>query len=898
MSSYRRYGLSLLLMALPSAALAQAGLNEEQPEEQEITKLPAITKDVQADYPPAALKQRVEAEVQLEIDITEEGKVEEITPVRTSTWAELRGEDAWWPEPARPGPFPAAPFVRAATTAVSLMEFSPAMAGDEPVRVRIGYAYRFELPRPEPPTQDIPPPQAGQGEANFIGLIRERGNRKLLPGVLVTVFRGQGEAQQGFEATTDENGRFVFYGLPPGDWKLLAESEGYFPIRTTEQVKEGERLEAVYYLERGAYSEYDVEVRDTRVKKEVTRRTLTRAEILSVPGTLGDPIRVVSNLPGVARTASGVLVIRGSSPRDSGIFVDGVRLPLVYHFGALRSVIPGETVEQVDFYPGNFGLRYGRITGGVVDVKMRELHPDQFHGSLDISLLDTSVFLQAPITDTLSVAIAGRRSYIDYIIEAAVPSDADVGVVSAPRYYDYQLMLSWRPSSSHTVRATFIGSDDTMELLFNNPADQSLELQATGFSADTSFYRGWVEYNYTPGERFRNKLLVAFGPDHVNFQLGDMFSFDVELMTYQLRELAELQVNKMLKLGAGLDVLARRYNLKVLAPDFNREGEGDTITDISDTTYTESNGIQNTMIAPFIETEIKLLDGRLNLQPGLRLDYVGINESWTLDPRIVVRYKLSDQWTVKGGVARVMQRPREEDVDENFGNPDIDVARATQYSLGAEYSPLEYLNFDVALFYKDLTDMVVSSDRMVERDGETVALNVDNDGRGRVYGLELFLEHKFHNNIRGWLSYTLSRSERKDGPDEDWRLFDWDQTHILTLVASYSLPHNWEVGIRWRYVSGSPSTPYSGSVYNADSDSYQPIQGETNSERLPAFHQLDLRIDKRWIWDMWTLNAYLSLLNAYNRRNPEGWSYDFDYSHREITQGLPILPIIGLKGTW
>jgi hypothetical protein len=117
-------------------------------------------------------------------------------------------------------------------------------------------------------------------------------------------------------------------------------------------------------------------------------------------------------------------------------------------------------------------------------------------------------------------------------------------------------------------------------------------------------------------------------------------------------------------------------------------------------------------------------------------------------------------------------------------------------------------------------------------------------------------------------AYTLSRAERLDADSDEYRLFDYDQTHILTVIGSYRLPRNWEVGTRWRYVTGNLYTPITGRVWDYDQDNYVGITGPVNSARVGAFHQLDVRIDKRWIYESWILGAYLDIQNAYSRSNP------------------------------
>ena len=150
-------------------------------------------------------------------------------------------------------------------------------------------------------------------------------------------------------------------------------------------------------------------------------------------------------------------------------------------------------------------------------------------------------------------------------------------------------------------------------------------------------------------------------------------------------------------------------------------------------------------------------------------------------------------------------------------------------------------------------------------------------------------------NVFGWLSYTLSRSERRQNPSEDFRLFDFDQTHILTLIGVYRLPKGWQVGARFRLVSGNPFTPVTGATYDASDGGYIPISGPYNSARVPAFHQLDLRVDKRWVWKRVTFTTYLDVLNVYNHQSPEFVNYSYDYSQYNNIPTLPIIPSLGFR---
>src|SRR6185295_10302558 len=139
-----------------------------------------------------------------------------------------------------------------------------------------------------------------------------------------------------------------------------------------------------------ATDELDIDVEGQRPPREPTQHSISAEEITKIPGTNGDALRSLSNMPGVARVGAfdGLLIVRGSSPRDTQVFVDGTNIPLVYHFGGLSSVVPSEMLERIDFYPGNFGPQYGRATGGIVDVGVRSPKKDKLHGLLQVDLID------------------------------------------------------------------------------------------------------------------------------------------------------------------------------------------------------------------------------------------------------------------------------------------------------------------------------------------------------------------------------------------------------------------------------------------------------------------------------------------------------------------------------
>ena len=227
--------------------------------------------------------------------------------------------------------------------------------------------------------------------------------------------------------------------------------------------------------------------------------------------------------------------------------------------------------------------------------------------------------------------------------------------------------------------------------------------------------------------------------------------------------------------------------------------------------------------------------------------------------------------------------------------PDLLPERAPQLTAGAEVRPFPGLFVSLEGFWKRLDDLVA---RTTAADAQGLPLNLDNAGVGHVQGLELLVRKELTARAFGWIAYTLSRSTRVDRPGLPTRLFDYDQTHNLTAVAGYRLRGGWQLGARLRLISGNPETPVVGSAYLAQTDSYLPVYGPTNGERAPFFSQLDLRVDKVWTYDGWTLDLYLDVLNATNHRSVEGTSFSYDYTQRASVQGLPLLPSLGLKASF
>jgi outer membrane cobalamin receptor len=792
-------------------------------------------------------------------------------------------------------------FEEAAVTAAYSLGFEPAEVAGKPAPVQINFTFKFPLPKPPappPPSVATPAPVEAPKPPpveNFVGVLLERGTRIPMSGILVTVYRSGGGEPVGFENITDAKGQFHFFDLQPGTWKVFIEPPAYYPFRTTEEIRPGEVTHVTYYVERGSYNPFDKVVTAQRERKEVSRTVIENVVIDKLPGAMGDPLAVIQNFAGVARAqaGTGMILVRGSAPTDTQIFVDGATVPIIYHFGGLRSVLPVGMIDSLEFYPGNFSPYYGRATGGIIDVSVKKLKPQKAGGYFDVNLLDSGLYIEAPIGDKAAVALAARRSYIDFILDAVIPSNAPITDLTLPRYYDYQLLANYRPAPAHDLRFFVFGSDDRFRVILRNVSRASTEIAGNQISFATNFYRGLATYRYVPSDKFENTVRLSQGRDNLDLQFFQFYSrFAID--TTHLRDTAHYAWSKKLALTAGLDFIYYRASGSVYAPNAPQEGQDQTQIDLSDTHQTTISGMNMFLPGAFVELELRPWTGLLIL-PGLRFDYSSAISQATFAPRLTVRYQITQPVALKGGVGLFYQDPDvgNGQTDKNFGNPDLKSGRALHYSLGVEWKPREHINLDLTGFYKDLSNWV-SPTTASRPDG--TPLRYDNNGAGRAYGLEAVARHELTTKFTGWLAYTLSRAERRDSGSTSYRLFQFDQTHILTIVGTYQLPRNWEIGSRFRLVSGNPTTPVTGAVYNASLDRYRPIYGGKFADRLPPFAQLDLRVDKRWIFNRWMLNAYLDLQNVINRANPEAIQYNYDFTKSRVRQGLPIYPIIGLRG--
>ncbi len=309
-------------------------------------------------------------------------------------------------------------------------------------------------------------------------------------------------------------------------------------------------------------SKFETHVRAQRQNEEVTRHTLSQAEMTTVPGTFGDPLRVIQNLPGVARIPYGIgqLVVRGSAPQDSSTFVDGQRVPILYHFLGGPSVLTPSLIDKIDFYPGGFGVHYGRATAGVLDVTTKSDLATQLHGNADLNLLDASGSIEGPLGGGVTGGLAARHSYIDQWLPLVIPQkQGSTTLIATPVYWDYQARLAKELGNAGKLSLFVFGSNDTLHVLDADPSRGNLDL-----GTHIGFHRAVATWTVTK-DGWVSKLSPSYGFETNQISLGAI-GIDAGAQVVGLREDLSKPINSKLTLMTGYDGQLRLEDLHFHIP--------------------------------------------------------------------------------------------------------------------------------------------------------------------------------------------------------------------------------------------------------------------------------------------------------------------------------------------
>jgi hypothetical protein len=656
-------------------------------------------------------------------------------------------------------------------------------------------------------------------------------------------------------AETDEKGAFAVT-VVPGRHRLQAVASRYQPVDVTVDVTDAGWTGEVRLLPGGQVFETVVATKAAtpvvRVDGELARTT---------PGTGGDPVRVIESLPGVSQIVwpFALYAIRGANPGNTGFFLDGMRVPALFHFALGPSIIHPYLIDKLSFYPGGYPARLGGYVSGAVAADTTAPPNDIARFTADVRLYDAGALVTTPWDGGRgTVAVAARYAYTGLIVSRLF-GDVDFG------YADYQLR------ADHTLgggRVTLLslGSFDHLNIRDQRVGQASLNFHRLDLRWERKVL-GWQMLART-----------ALATDDAQ---SELYQSPIKVRAYGVAPRLSFMRNL---LGAavefGVDAEAQRFNTDLgFATPTTTTGDGTMPTTAPQLLADLARPRDALSVRAYVAAAVPL--GRLKLEPGVRYaEYFEESVArGAFEPRLAARLQLTRGLIVDGTVGRFSQMPSlPVDVAgfEAFGLRDLGLQTSTQTSLGVESRLPAEMTLKLTGFYQWL----YVSDMRSTFDHDVTAPEFLEMRRGRGYGAEVMLRLPDRARVTGWVAYTLSWSDRDF--DGVFAPSDWDQRHILNLVSTVHLKNGFSVGGRFHYNSGRP--------YPVRPAEYQ---------RLPAFWQVDLRADKRVVLARSTLDFYLELGNVTLNEQVTALSpVDNRNAPPENVGFRIVLPSIGVHAEW
>jgi hypothetical protein len=582
--------------------------------------------------------------------------------------------------------------------------------------------------------------------------------------------------------------------------RLQAQTEAGVPDATSER-SEAQPSEAPI----------EVTVQGERAPPKPPPSSLRRAEVRELPGAFGDPFRAIEILPGVTPIASGLpfFYVRGAPPGNVGYFVDGVRVPYLYHIGLGPSVIHPGMVQRVDLYPGGYPARFGRFAGGIVAGETAAPRPE-LHGEYNLRLVDLGALAETGFADERGTALAAfRYSYT----AAALSLFVDEVVLD---YRDYAARVSYDLTPDDRLTLFSFGSYD---LLGERRNDVLYVLYGS------EFYRVDTRYDHRFGPASTIRTAFTFGWDQT--RIPDQPRNARNTQAGARVELAHSASNDVLIRG-GADALFEAFR----ADDQPYSDPDDPNTKRFNALFPPRDDV--TLGA---HADVVLGGADAEVTPGLRVDLYrsGGDSRVGVDPRIASRIRVAEKVHVLHTFGIAHQPP-----SFLIPLPALSVSglkrglqESVQASAGVEVEFPEATTATLTVFeniFSNMTDTIGDL-----RPGEENFLR-DERSQGSSHGVELYLRRRLTRRVGGFLSYTLSRSTRSIGSERFPHAFD--RTHVGNAALAYDLGRRWRAGTRATVYSGAPALPSTKGLI--------PPARLEHPDRDPVFYRIDLRLEKRW----------------------------------------------------
>ena len=614
-------------------------------------------------------------------------------------------------------------------------------------------------------------------------------------------------------------------------------------------------------------------------------------QLLTSPGSGNDPMRAIYSLPGVTfdNDFGGLPAIRGSSPLDNAYEMDGFPVEYLFHYDS-SSIMNEHLVEDFTLHPSAFSHRFQDATGAAIEVHSRAPQRGKLKTTWDASILRAGILVESSLNERDALFFSARQSLLFLFAEELIDND-ELEFRTFPKYYDYQGKFFRQYDNGDTLTVQISGAEDEAEIFVPEDSDivtEDPDLQGKVSSSSQYHQQGFV-LNQLSEKGDESTLVVNHlysDFDSTIGQAGDVYGFEHQfLLRNTQKQTWDLNHDWLYTWS---------YLLKSIEYDLDFKNAG--CTDIEPgcliSQAERQKAKDDVMIhhLDFLVEDHWALSPQWSLVSGLHLDYDNYLQDLFLEPRFNLQFSPSSSLDYHWAYGRYHRFPRGQEIIQiidTFGNPNLKQSTADHFEIGFVKNLNSGWTISSDIYYKILNDLVISDEQT----------QYSNDASGESYGLELLLNKSLTEKWQGWLSLSLSKTERTNNRTGETFQYEYDRPLILNLISSYQLNSRLKLGAKWRYQSGGLVTPVIGSQLSADETYYIPIYGEPFSERLDHYNRLDLRLDY-FIKPQTGLKMYLEVINALNRNNPSGYDYSPDYSNREEVYHLPMIPSVGIQGSF
>ncbi len=727
--------------------------------------------------------------------------------------------------------------------------------------------------------------------------------------------------------STDIDGAYKITA-PTGSYTLKASFIGYNELKKFNIVLTSGNVAIVNFdLEEATTTLNEVVVKAGRTAAAATLETplsiqkLSSEEIKSNPGGNFDISRVIQSLPGVGGgAASGArndIIIRGGAPNENVFYLDGIEVPIINHFttqgssGGPQGILNVSFIEDVTLSTSAFNARYDNPLSSVFQFTQRDGNPERVQGNIRLSGTELATTFDGPISSKTTFLASARRSYLQAFFKL-------IDLPIRPNYWDFQYKVTHKFNAKTSLTAIGIGAID--EFSFAVPEESTPEKEyvlrsnplinqnsyTVGFSLKHLIDNGFM--NISLSRNYLDNRLDKFEDG----QTGVESLRTLKTRSDEVENKLRLDVNKAkgtfkYSYGAMLQYVQFRNDIFNL---LRKELRDDNDNIIQPQVLIDFNtSLDFFKYGAFAQVSKSFLNNRLSLSGGVRTDMNsftddGNNPLETLSPRVSLSYALNSQWNINTSVGRYYKIPIYtvlgfQNAQGDFVNRSNRYIQSDHFVGGVEYLPNDGLRFTLEGFYKKYDRYPVSIRSGISLANEGAGFGaigneaVTSTGRGNTYGVELFAQKKLTRRLFYVLAYTYYRSEFA-GNDGVFTPSAWDNRHLISALLGKKFSKGWELGLKYRYAGGAPFTPFD---MNASRANYL-SQGvgvldlaQLNSQRLDAFNQVDLRVDKKWNYKQFTFDLYLDIQNAFRSPTPETADYTFERNadgSYTTTDGLPV----------